>query len=120
METPFEIRPTHVMDKHIEASCYNRIRLAVLRLGDPLRIELRHHRGLDVIVHHDHWLCVDSFANDMPILDWRDFQVHARDNLYDPIACKLWLHHHCAGLIMGTALDDLEQAVEQRLHPAKD
>ena len=115
MDTPNETTPWRIFPKQIEAAYYNHVRLALLRLANPLRIALSQHRGLEVILHDDHWLCVDSFANDQPVLAWREFQIHARENLYEPIACELWLYHHCAGLIMGSALDDLHQVVEQRL-----
>lgn len=111
METPHEIAPWRVFPKQIEAACYNRVRLALLRLECPLRIALAQHRGLEVILHHDRWLCVDSCAEDQRVMAWCNFQVHARDNLYEPIACELWLYHHCAGLIMGSALHDLQQTI---------
>lgn len=112
MDTPHEPTPMHIMPKQIEAACYNRVRLALLRLGNPLRVELTQHRGLAVILHDDYWLCVDSFASDHLVLAWREFQIHARTNLHEPIACNLFLYHHNAGLIMGSALDDLHQAVD--------
>ncbi len=115
MDTPHEIPPWRIFHKQIEAACYNRVRLALLRIENPLRIALTRHRGLDVILYDDSWLCVDSFAEDQWVMAWRDFQIHARDNLYEPIACNLCLYHHCAGLIMGSALDDMHQAVEQQL-----
>ena len=115
MDTPHETNSLRIMPKQIEAACYNRVRLALLRLGKPLRVTLTQHRGLEIILCDDSWLCVDSFAEDQHVLAWREFQIHARENLYEPIACKLHLYHHCAGLIMGSALDDLHQVVEQRL-----
>ncbi|MHB1233340.1 MAG: hypothetical protein ACYCZQ_12285 [Burkholderiales bacterium] len=115
MDTPHAIPPWRIFPKQIEAACYNRVRLALLRIENPLRIALTRHRGLEVILHDDSWLCVDSFAEDQWVMAWRDFQIHARDNLYEPIACNLCLYHHCAGLIMGSALDDMHQAVEQQL-----
>ena len=115
MDTPHEIPPWRIFPKQIEAACYNRVRLALLRIANPLRIALTRHRGLEVILHDNSWLCVDSFAEDQWVMAWRDFQIHARDNLYEPIACNLWLYHHCAGLIMGSALDEMHQVVEQHL-----
>lgn len=115
MDTPHEIPPWRVFPKQIEAACYNHVRLALLRLENPLRIALTRHRGLEVILHDDSWLCVDSFANDQRVLAWREFKIHPRDNLHQPIACELWLFHHSAGLIMGAALDDLHYVVEHRL-----
>ena len=115
MDTPHEILPWRIFPKQIEAACYNRVRLALLRLENPLRIALARHRGLEVILHDDSWLCVDSFADDQRVLVWREFQTHPRDNLHQPIACELWLYHHCAGLIMGAALDDLQHVIEHHL-----
>ena len=114
MDTPHEISPWRIFPKQIEAACYNRVRLALLRIENPLRLALVRHRGLEVILQDDCWRCVDSFAEDQLVMAWRDFQIHARDNLYEPIACNLWLYHHCAGLITGSALDELHQVIEQQ------
>jgi hypothetical protein len=115
MDTPNETTPWRIFPKQIEAACFNQVRLALLRIADPLRIPLTQHRGLEVILHDDYWLVVDSFAEDQRIMAWREFQVHARENLHEPIACNLWLYHHCAGLITGSALDDLQLVVTQHL-----
>ncbi|MBY0498399.1 MAG: hypothetical protein K2P74_02120 [Nitrosomonas sp.] len=106
------IRPWRIFPKKIDAVCYNRGRLALLRLGHPLRVTLRQHRGLEVILDNAEWLCVDSNDEDRPILAWREFKIHARSNLHRPVGCELWLYHSCAGLIMGSALDDLNTALE--------
>ena len=105
--------PMRIFPKQVEAACYNRGRLAMLRLGRPLRITLSLHRGLEVILDSNMWLCVDSFKDDQPVLAWREFKTFARDDLHQPIACELWLYHSCAGLVMGSALDDLQQALDQ-------
>jgi hypothetical protein len=109
--------PWRIFPKTIEATCYNRGRLALLRLGYPLRVALQQHRGLEVILSNTMWLCVDSNADDLPILSWREFQIHGRRNLIQPVPCELWLYHSCAGLIMGSALDDLDQALEKIMLP---
>ncbi len=114
MDTPRELTPLRKLPRQLEAACYNRIRLALLRSGEPLRITLAQHRGLEVIIAHDAWLCVDSLMEDMPVLAWRAFQRHARDNLHQPIRCEIHLYHHCAGLIMGTAFDDLCTVAQRR------
>ena len=105
--------PMRIFPKQVEAACYNRGRLAILRLGSPLRITLSSHRGLEVLLDNNMWLCVDSFKDDQPVLAWREFKTFARDDLHQPIACELWLYHSCAGLVMGSALDDLHQALDQ-------
>lgn len=106
-------KPLRIFPKKIEAACYNRARLALLRLENPLRVTLQRHRGLDVILSNVNWLCVDSFAEDQPVLAWCNFKVHARSNLHRPIATDLWLFHSCSGLIMGSALDDLQQSLNE-------
>jgi len=106
-------KPLRIFPKKIEAACYNRARLALLRLENPLRVTLQKHRGLDVILSNVNWLCVDSFAEDQPVLAWCNFKVHARSNLHQPIATDLWLFHSCSGLIMGSALDDLHQSLNE-------
>lgn len=116
MSPSLETLPLRTVPKTVEAACYNRVRLALLRLENPLRLSMAQHRGLDIILHDDHWICVDSCADDLLILAWREFQTHGRDDLCAPITCELSLYHHCAGLIMGSVLDDLQQVIEQCLH----
>jgi hypothetical protein len=112
---PYDIPPLHTMAKQIPAPCYNSVRLALLRFGKPLRITLTWHRGLEIALHDDVWWCLDSLATDLPIMAWQHFQVRGRNNLSSPVDCELSLYHHCAGLVMGTTLSDLQQAIDARL-----
>lgn len=118
-EPPGDIPPLRTMPKEIPAGCYNRVRLALIRLGKPLRINLTRHRGLVIVLSDAAWYCVDSLAEDQLIMVWREFASAGRDDLTEPVACELLLYHHCAGLVMGSALGDLEQAIEARLTPLK-
>ncbi|SFW26008.1 hypothetical protein [Nitrosovibrio sp. Nv17] len=106
-------RPWRVFPKEMEAACYNRGHLAIIRLGAPVRVALQRHRGLEVILERDVWLCVDSYAEDQPVLAWRTFQTRERTDLHRPVGCELWLYHSCAGLVMGSALEDLHQVLEK-------
>lgn len=116
-EPPGDVPPLRIMPKEIPAACYNRARLAMIRLGKPLRIGLTRHRGLVVVLSDTAWYCLDSFAEDQLIMVWREFASAGRDDLTEPVACELLLYHHCAGLVMGSALGDLEQAIEALLAP---
>lgn len=110
------IRPLRVMPKTIEAACYNQVRLALRRLGNPLRVELPEHRGLEIILEDDNWLCVDSARDDQPIMAWLGFDTRKHNNaLHEPVPCQLRLYHIHAGLIMGSALDALEQSLVTKL-----
>lgn len=109
------LTPIRCVSKIIEAAVFNRIRVAQLRFGKNLRIALTRRAGLEVVFYDDGWLCVDSEAGDQPILAWRDFEIHDREALHVPIKCVLCIYHHCGGLIMGDALEDLHEQVERRL-----
>ncbi|MHB1093325.1 hypothetical protein [Thiobacillus sp.] len=114
---PDDPSPLRVMPKTIPATCYNRVRLALIRLGKPLRFDLPGHRGLEMVLTDEAWRCVDSFAGDQLILVWRAFASDGRDDLAKPVTCELYLYHHCAGLVMGTALSAMEEALDARLAP---
>lgn len=102
-----------IIRKTIEAACYNQVRLALRRLGNPLRVGLPDHRGLDIILHDRYWLCVDSYCNDLPIMAWLEFDTRRHNAaLHEPVPCELRLYHMHAGLVMGSALDALEQTLE--------
>jgi hypothetical protein len=110
------IPPLRVMPKIIEAVCYNHVRLALGRLGNPLRVDLPDHRGLDVILNDHHWLCVDSIKDDQPIMAWLDFDTRSHNQaLYEAVPCQLRLYHMHAGLVMGSALDALDQSLTEKL-----
>jgi hypothetical protein len=104
-----------VLPKTIEATDFNRVRLALRRLGRPLRIALPEHRGLDIILDNQVWSCVDSLQQDRLILAWRSFDTAERQGLHESVQCELCLYHTHAGLIMGSALEQLSQALAQRL-----
>ncbi len=107
-----ELTPLRSMQKLIEAHCYNHARLALRRASQPVRVSLPRHRCLEVIVEDHGWLCVDSAQDDLPILAWHDFDT-TRHNaaLHEPVPCQLDLYHMQAGLIMGTALEALDEAL---------
>lgn len=118
METTRELKPLRTLPKHVEGSCYNHARLALHRLGSPLRIALSIHRGLEVILENDFWICVDSMRGDLPVMEWQAFETQKRDALHEPVACILHLYHLHAGLIMGSVPDELERILKARLAKA--
>lgn len=110
------IRPLRVIPKTIEAVCYNHVRLALRRLSNPLRVDLPDHPGLEIILNDHHWLCIDSIYDDQPIMLWLDFDTCSHNQaLHNPVPCQLRLYHTHAGLVMGSALDALDQALIENL-----
>lgn len=118
LEGPEKKSPLRVLSKTIKAADFNRVRLALRRLGRPLRVPLASHRGLEIILDDQTWLCVDSFHNDLLILAWRSFETTGRYGLHEDVRCELCFYHMHAGLIMGSAIEQLGQALTQRLSEA--
>lgn len=110
-----ELTARRAMPKRVEARCFNDARVALHRIGNPLRLALPDHRGLEVIIADDGWLCVDSLQGDMPILAWCNFASSAREGLHEPVCCELRLYHMHAGLIMGSAVDSLTEVLDALL-----
>jgi len=110
------LTPLRVMSKTIEATCYNHVRLALHRLGNPLRVALPEHRGLEIILDNSLWLCVDTTSDDQPIMAWFDFDTSKHNQaLHESVPCQLRLYHMHAGLVMGSALDALDQSLTEKL-----
>ena len=108
---PLPANSLRTRPKTIEAACYNRVRLALVRRGRPLRVAVPGHRGLEMILDDRWWLCVDSLHDDQPILGWDQFETAGRDALHAPMHCRLCFYHVHAGLVMGSVLDALQQAL---------
>jgi hypothetical protein len=108
-----------VIDSVVAAKHYNRVRLALMRLEDPLRFPLPHLRGLDMVLSDTEWICVDRTLNDLPVLAWTDFQISGRSALYAPVACRLRFYHAYAGLIVGTLLQDVAVILAERINKSR-
>lgn len=110
------LTPTHSMSKIIEAVYYNHARLALKRIANPLRVSISNHLGLEIILHDEFWLCVDSIQYDQPIMAWCEFDTHKHNaGLHNPIPCTLHFYHTHASLIMGSALDELDKTLSEML-----
>lgn len=95
---------------------FNRIRLALLRLGSPLHVMLGS-RGLEYRLRHDEWLCFDHRLGPRPAIAWTDFAVRHRD-LHSPVSARLVLYDAYARLHVHTALSQLVARLEERLQVA--
>lgn len=97
----------------VSAERYNRVRLALRRLENPLRIELPKLRTLDFILEDDTWAIIDRNLNDMPVVAWTDFEH--RSALHQPVHCTLRYYHAHADAVMDKALQKLDDLLEARL-----
>lgn len=73
----------------VEAERYNLIRLALSRLGGPLRFPLVGLRNLDIVLQRDCWVCVDRSALDLPVAAWNRFENQERLALNADVRCEL-------------------------------
>ena len=106
---------SHTLRKIIAAEDYNRVRLALRRISNPLQLELTSMKCLDIILNDQYWLCFDSCMGDRPILAWTAFEVSGRSALNASVACELRLYHVHGGLVMGEVMENLGQVLQQQL-----
>lgn len=99
--------------KTVDAGYYNRVRLGLLRLGDPLRIKLPE-LHVEVLFRDQYWACI-SKETQSPLLLWTDFNAQ-RDALFAPVTCTLHLYHVHAGLLAAIALEATHDILCQRLN----
>lgn len=100
------------LPRSIDGECYNRVRLALVRLDDPLRIELPRFR-LEFVLQRKVWMGL-SLVNELPVLAWTGFCTRKRA-LHEPVPCELHLYHIHAGLLMSTALEAMDGVLKKRL-----
>lgn len=110
-----DLKPLRSLPKTVEARYYNRVRLALKRLGKPLEVELDGELRQTGMILTDHeWLCVDRARDDLPLVAWTDFAIKERDALHAPVRCTLHLYHSHAGLLIGRVLPCLDRILQQR------
>lgn len=115
MEFHIDNIPTLLTETNsIDASIYNRIRLGLLRAELPLRVPLTGLRGMDVILDHKAWMCIDRTFYDLPVLAWTDFAPSARSSLQDPVRCRIHYYHVHADFIVDTVLRATVNALRER------
>lgn len=114
-----DLRPLHTLKRVIQADDYNRVRLALCRIGNPLRFELQNLRCLDIILNDRHWVCIDPCMWDRPVMAWTDFQAARRSGIHTPVECVLRMYHVHAGLVMGEVLDALGRTLRRELESGR-
>lgn len=100
----------------LEAEIYNRVRLGLIRLENPLRLTLPGLRGMDVLLDDHAWVCVDRTLYDLPVLAWTNFAV-GRRGLHLPVDCVVNYYHIHANVIAETVLSTTDRLLRERLKP---
>lgn len=102
-------------DSELDAGRYNRVQLALKRLGGELRLQLPKLKDLDLILQRDAWVVVDTSLADLPIIAWTDLRVEGRTALNEPVPCRLRLYHANAGLLVQRVLAAMDRILARRL-----
>lgn len=103
------------LPKTLDARHFNRVRLALARLGSPLRVAVPEPGLKEMILRREEWLCVDCPRGELPLLAFTDFQVSGRTALHAPVHCTVEIYHIHAGILLGSILERLTGALEERL-----
>jgi hypothetical protein len=103
------------VDTHVPAVDFNRVQIALKRLGGPLRIPLAGLRSLQLILEPEAWIVVDTALNEVPVFAWTEFQTAGRIALHEPIACVLKAYHAHYGVIFAQVTQCMEKVLAERL-----
>lgn len=98
----------------LSAASFNQGRLALRRLGRPLRFPLPGLRTLEMVLDTDLWVCLDAGLSDFPVIAWLDFQA-ARSSLHEPIPCRVYTYHAHAEVVEPQILEKTAQVLSERL-----
>jgi len=116
MRTPIHGVPACLVETiEIEAERYNLIRLALRRLGEPLRFPLIGLRNLDIVLQQDSWVCVDRGALDLPVAAWGQFENQDRMNLRASVRCELRHYQMNTDILLPYMWMTLESILRGRL-----
>jgi hypothetical protein len=110
-----EVPVYEYLDGEVPANHYNHVQVALKRLGDSIRMDIPRLKHLDLILQKEAWIIVDSVQNDIPVAAWTDFQTEHRDNLYEPVKCKIKLYHAHAAMIFKRTLEAMELILGEEL-----
>lgn len=103
-------------DMDVPAVRYNRVRLALLRLEDNIRIDLPGLRHLHLLIDNETWIVVDDSLDDLPILAVSDFRSQPRHDLRRSIPARLYYYHAHAPVIMKRVMLAMDDILDIRLH----
>ncbi|WP_455204826.1 hypothetical protein [Kaarinaea lacus] len=68
-----------------------------------------------MIIEKNACIIVDRVLNDLPVAAWTDFEVGSRDNLHQPIKCRIRLYHANASMILERIIEAMELVLGEQL-----
>lgn len=97
----------------LDAALYNRARLALLRIGDPLELELEK-LGIDLVLEKSRWSGYHCQQISLPLIAWNGFDL-VRSALDAPVGCTVHLYHHHSWLQLPRILLALDRELQRKL-----
>jgi hypothetical protein len=94
----------------LDAALYNRARLALLRICNPLEVELGI-LGIDMVLENTCWVGYHCQQISLPLIAWDGFD-HGRSALDMPVGCTMHLYHHHAWLQLPRILVALDKELQ--------
>lgn len=108
-----DIPPLRSIPYMLDAALYNHARLALLRIGNPLELELEK-IGIDLVLEKTCWVGYHSQQISLPLIAWEGFDT-TRSALDMPVACTMHLYHHHSWLQMPKILSALDNELQLQL-----
>jgi len=108
-----DIPPLRSIPHMLDAALYNHVRLALLRIGNPLELELEK-LGIDLVLENTCWVGYHWQQISLPLIAWEGFDTH-RSALDTPVACTMHLYHNHSWLHLPRILLALDKEVQQLL-----
>ena len=102
-----DITPIRSIPHTLDAALYNHARLALLRIGNPLELELEG-MGIDIVLENTCWVGYYSHQTSLPLIAWDGFD-NGRSALDAPVACTMHLYHHHSWLQSPRVLQALDK-----------
>ena len=97
----------------LDAPLYNLVRLALLRVANPLELELEK-IGIDMVLEKTCWVGYHCQQIALPLIAWDGFDTH-RSALDAPVGCTMHLYHRHSWLQMPKILLALDRELQLRL-----
>jgi len=98
----------------VSAEHFNLVKIALKRLGSPIRLELPKLRTLDFLLDEETWIIVDRSLNDIPVMAWLDFVTKGR-SLHEALNCTLNLYHAHANIIQPRVIEAMTLLLGEKL-----
>ncbi len=102
----------------IRAEDYNLVKIALKRLGSPLRFEIPNLHTLDFIFENDAWIIVDRRLDDIPIIAWLNFDIKNRAGLHEPVECECRTYRAQALIIVDKSFEAMHLMLGEQLAAA--